>query len=123
MNDEFGTFLKAWMEQGQSMARSFAPQGDLSLSREMMEMWFGNTFNREGLDARTRMLVTLGAMVARGVQGDVLVWTLRHARTAGATHREVAETILQMGMLAGLPAAQSALDLARQVFDEEEKPA
>jgi 4-carboxymuconolactone decarboxylase len=27
--------------------------------RDMMEMMFGNTFNKDGLDAKTRLLLTL----------------------------------------------------------------
>jgi hypothetical protein len=26
-----------------------------AMSKDMMEMWFGKTFNREGLDAKTRL--------------------------------------------------------------------
>jgi 4-carboxymuconolactone decarboxylase len=62
-------------------------------ARRMLEAFLGKTFNPEGLDAKTRLLVTLGAgdpgRAGRG--SDPL--TVRHALEAGATPQEVAETI------------------------------
>ena len=34
-------------------------------------MWFGRTFNREGLDAKTRLLVTLAALTVLGAQAEM----------------------------------------------------
>jgi 4-carboxymuconolactone decarboxylase len=85
----------------------------------MMEMWFGKTFNREGLDAKTRLLVTLAALTVLGAQAEPQMrLTVRHALEAGATEREIAEVIWQMSMFGGLPAMQKALELAQAVFDE-----
>jgi 4-carboxymuconolactone decarboxylase len=44
--------------------------------------------------------------------------TVRHALAAGATEEEVAETIAQMSMFAGIPAMNRAMDLARDVMTE-----
>jgi 4-carboxymuconolactone decarboxylase len=46
--------------------------------------------------------------------------TIRHAIEAGATPREIAEVIYQMGMFGGLPAMQKALEIAQGVFTESE---
>ena len=90
-----------------------------TMSKERMEMWFGNTFNREGLDARTRLLVTIAALTVLGAQAEAqLRLTIRHAIAAGATQREIAEVIFQMSMFGGVPAMTKALDIARSVFDE-----
>jgi 4-carboxymuconolactone decarboxylase len=72
------------------------------------------TFNREGLDAKTRLLVTLAALTALGAQAEPQIrLTVRHAREAGATEREIAEVIWQMSMFGGLPAMQKALEIAQ----------
>ena len=47
--------------------------------------------------------------------------TIRQALEAGATKREIAETIYQMSMFAGLPAMQKALEIAARVYDEEDE--
>jgi len=39
---------------------------------------------------------------------------------AGATKDEIAETIAQMSMFAGLPAMNRAMELARDVMDDQE---
>jgi 4-carboxymuconolactone decarboxylase len=93
-----------------------------TMSKDMMEMAFGRTFNRDGLDAKTRMLVTLAALTVLGAQAEPqLRLTVRHALEAGATQREIAETIYQMSMFGGLPAMQKALEIAQSVFAETEE--
>ena len=74
---------------------------------------------KEGLDAKTRLLVTLAALTVLGAQAEPQIkLTIRHAVQAGATPREVAEVIAQMGMFGGLPAMQKALGIAQDVFAE-----
>ena len=130
MTEEFQKLFKTMMEQGQEMARAFNPALESfnpaameklfpTMSKDMMEMWFGKTFNREGLDARTRLLVTIAALTVLGAQADAqLRLTIRHALEAGATQREIAEVIFQMSMFGGVPAMTRALEIARSVFDE-----
>ena len=130
MTDELTRLFKAMVDQGQEMARAFNPAIETfnmkgletlvpTMSKDMMEMWFGRTFNREGLDARTRLLVTLAALTVLGAQAEPqLRLTIRHALTAGATKREIAEVIYQMSMFGGLPAMQKALEIAQSVFGE-----
>ncbi|MDN5788962.1 carboxymuconolactone decarboxylase family protein [Pseudorhodobacter sp.] len=133
MTDEFAKMFKTMMEQGQEMAKSFAPALEgvdvkgfeklfPSMPPEMLEMWFGKTFNPEGLDARTRLLVTIAALTVLGAQADAqLRLTIKQALTAGATKREIAEVIWQMSMFGGLPAMQKALEIAQAVFAEVEE--
>jgi 4-carboxymuconolactone decarboxylase len=136
MTDDFAKMFEAMVKSGTEMVRAFNPnleniqvKGFESLfptmSKDMMEMWFGKTFNREGLDAKTRLLVTIAALTVLGAQAEPqLKLTVRHALEAGATQREIAEVIWQMSMFGGLPAMQKALELAQSVFAEvEEKDA
>ncbi len=130
MTEEFQKLFSSMLEQGQEMARAFNPALESfnpaafekffpTMSKDMMEMWFGKTFNREGLDARTRLLVTVAALTVLGAQADAqLRLTIRHALEAGATQREIAEVIFQMSMFGGVPAMTRALEIAQSVFDE-----
>jgi 4-carboxymuconolactone decarboxylase len=47
--------------------------------------------------------------------------TVRHALAAGATKDEIAETIAQMSMFAGIPAMTRAMELARDVMEDDKK--
>jgi 4-carboxymuconolactone decarboxylase len=130
MTDDFNKMIAAMMAQGQEMAKAFAPALEgmdvkgfeklfPTMPKEMLDAWFGKTFNPEGLDARTRLLVTIAALTVLGAQAEPQMrLTIRQAMTAGATEREIAETIWQMSMFGGLPAMQKALEIAQSVFTE-----
>ena len=132
MTDAWTQMMTAMMAQGQEMAKAFAPAMEgidvkgfeklfPTMPKEMLEAWFGKTFNPEGLDARTRLLVTIAALTVLGAQADAqLRLTIRQALSAGATKREIAEVIWQMSMFGGLPAMQKALEIAQSVFAEGE---
>ncbi len=140
MTEGFAKIFQSMMEQGQTMARAFTPGATGAfggvdpkafeklfpqMPKEMLEFFFGKTFNPEGLDARTRFLVTVAALTVLGPVGEPqLRLTVQNALAAGATKREVAEVIWQMSMFGGLPATQKALEIAQAVFSEtEESPA
>ena len=130
MTDPFTRMMSQMMESSQAMLRAFNPglekgpmprfdQAFPTMPADMLELWFGRTVNREGLDARTRLLVTLAALTATGAQAEPqLRLTVRHAREAGASEREIAEVIWQMSMFGGLPAMQKALEIAQGVLAE-----
>jgi 4-carboxymuconolactone decarboxylase len=135
MTDAYTKMMQQMLESGQDMMRAFQPMMDKAgitgfkfdgafptMPAEFMEMWFGRTFNRDGLDAKTRLLVTLGALTAQGAIAEPQIrLTVRHALAAGATQREIAETIWQMAMFGGMPAMQKALEIAQSVFAETEE--
>ena len=127
MTDDFAAMMKKMMEQGQDMAKAFTSSfGAMpAMSKDMLETFFGKTYNPEGLDARTRFLVTIAALTVLGPLGEAqLQPAVKHAWTAGATKRESAEVIWQMSVFGGMPAMQKALEIAKTVFAEaEEKPA
>jgi 4-carboxymuconolactone decarboxylase len=130
MTDDLTKMFTAMVQQGQDMVRAFNPSLETfpvkgfdtlipTMSKDMMELWFGKTFNREGLDAKTRLLVTIAALTVLGAQADPqLRLAIRHALAAGATKREIAEVIGQMSLFGGLPAMTKALEIAQSVFAE-----
>ncbi len=133
MSDPFTKLFAQMMASSQEMARAWNPaleHFDMRalekmvpiMPADMLEMWFGKTFNREGLDAKTRLLLTIGAITVQGALAEPqLRMTIRQAIEAGATKREIAETIYQMSMFGGLPAMQKALEIAQSVYAEEDK--
>ncbi len=130
MTDPQNPFV-AMMAMGQEMAKAinpalanFTPKGFEALwptmPKDMMETVMGKTFNPEGLDAKTKLLLTLGALTMLGAQAEAQIrLTVRHALEAGATHQEIAETIAMMGVFGGVPAMSKAMELASSVMDAE----
>ncbi|SEK36833.1 4-carboxymuconolactone decarboxylase [Roseovarius azorensis] len=129
MSDPTNPF-EMMMRQAQEMAKamnpaleSFSPKGFEALwptmPKEFMEMSFGKGMSKDGLDAKTRLLITLAGLTMLGAQSDTQIrLTVRHALEAGATRDEIAETIAQMSMFAGIPSMTRAMEFAREVMDE-----
>ncbi|SDW20178.1 4-carboxymuconolactone decarboxylase [Ruegeria halocynthiae] len=132
MSDTPQNPFELMMKQAQDMAKAmnpamenFSPKGFEALwptmPKEVMEMMFGNTVNKDGLDAKTRLLLTLAGLTCQGAQADAAVrQTVRHALEAGAKKQEIVETIGQMSVFAGIPAMTRALDLAQEVMGDNE---
>ena len=132
MTEDFTKMFAAMLAQGQEMAKAFTPSFEgvdvkafekffPAMPKELLEAWFGKTFNPEGLDARTRFLVAVAAQTVLGPVGEPqLKPTIKNALAAGATKREVAEVIWQMSMFGGAPSMQKALEIAQSVFAETE---
>lgn len=81
---------------------------------------FGAVYAREGLDLRTRLLVTVGALAAMGAQTrPQLKVNIASALQAGASAREICEAIYQMHLYGGMPAMVNALNAAIEVFEAE----
>ncbi|MBI1418487.1 MAG: carboxymuconolactone decarboxylase family protein [Limimaricola sp.] len=124
-------FFAAMTRMGQDWAKALNPAlGALTpkgfealwptMPKEMMEQFFGKGLNPQGLDAKTRLLLTLAGLTVLGAQAEAQIrLTVRHLTEAGATRQEIAETIAQMGMFGGIPAMTRAMTLATEVLDEE----
>jgi len=125
--------FEAMMAQARDMAKamnpaleSFTPKGFEALwptmPKEFMEMSFGKGLNKDGLDAKTRLLITLSGLTMLGAQSDTQIrLTVRHALEAGATKDEIAETISMMTMFAGIPSTTRAMEFAQEVLSEAEE--
>lgn len=121
----------AMMKAGQDLARAmnpalehFTPKGFEALwptmPKNVMEMFMGKTFNPDGLDARTRLLLTLAGLTIQGAQAEPQIrLTVRHAREAGASRQEIAETIALSGLFGGVPAMTKAMELATEAMAED----
>lgn len=87
-------------------------------ARYVVEFPFGDIFSRPGLDLRTRELITVAALTAMGHAAPQLKGHIQLALGAGCTRQEITETIIQMSVYAGFPAALNGLLLAQQAFKE-----
>ncbi|MEL7100425.1 MAG: carboxymuconolactone decarboxylase family protein [Pseudomonadota bacterium] len=122
----------AMMEQMQAMARSmpglaaFDPKQIEAMwptmPKDIMEAMFGNAINEGGLDAKTRLLLTVAGLVMQGAQNEIgLRSAIRHASEAGATDQEISEAIGQMTAFAGLPASTRGLEIAGDVLKKDDE--
>ena len=82
------------------------------------EYAWGSIWTRPGLDRRSRSMIALTALVARG-HHDELALHLRAARTNGLSLDEIKELLLQTAVYCGVPAANTAFRIAQQVLEED----
>lgn len=98
------------MEAGLQNGEFGGELADLSLDNV-----FGRLWAREGLDWRSRSLVTLGVLIALRATGELKVHFPVALRN-GLTEDEIAEVIYHCSGYAGFPAASSALAIAREAL-------
>jgi 4-carboxymuconolactone decarboxylase len=77
---------------------------------------WGNTWQRPGIDARTRSIVTVSMLVALGKMHELKLH-VRGALNNGVTHEELQEIFLHAGVYCGVPAAVEAFRTASEVID------
>jgi 4-carboxymuconolactone decarboxylase len=77
---------------------------------------FGRLWAREGLDRRSRSLVTLGILIALGSAEELKIHFAIALRN-GLTREELEEVIYHASGYAGFPAANAARVIGSAVFD------
>ena len=82
----------------------------------LVEFPFGDIYSRPGLDLRTREIATIAALCAMGNAAPQLRVHLHAALHVGCTPSQIVETMMQMAVYAGFPAALNGLAAVREVF-------
>jgi 4-carboxymuconolactone decarboxylase len=108
---------RLWGEPMTTELRTLWQQADPEIERYITAFAMGDIWARPTLDLKTRSLICLAAAVALERDGQIRLHT-RGALQSGATATEVTETILQLMVYAGFPAAWQAMVVARQVIAE-----
>ncbi|MEN4474395.1 4-carboxymuconolactone decarboxylase [Mycolicibacterium cosmeticum] len=83
------------------------------------EYAWGGIWTRPGLDRRSRSMITLTALVARGHHHE-LAMHVRAARTNGLTVDEIKEVLLQSAIYCGVPDANTAFRIAQAALEDGE---
>ncbi len=79
---------------------------------------WGEIWTRPGLDRRMRSAITITALVAHG-HFEELAMHLRAAQRNGLSREEISEVLLQTAIYCGVPAANTAFAVAKEVFAED----
>jgi 4-carboxymuconolactone decarboxylase len=78
---------------------------------------FGDVWQRPGLSPRDRRLATITVLIGR-FRTDELRWHLGRALDNGVTREEIGELITHLAFYYGWPVANSACQIAAEVFAE-----
>ena len=88
---------------------------DADFQHFITETAWGNVWARAGLDRRVRHLLTIAMMATLGKEHE-LAMHIRATPNTGVTQDEVKEVLLQVAVYAGVPAANSAMAVAKKIY-------
>jgi 4-carboxymuconolactone decarboxylase len=111
--------LRVWgEEQGEQILQRWHELSP-DLERQIVEYMYADRWalGAPAPDLKTRSLVQVAALVAVGRAAQLRLHLLG-ALMNGATEREIVETVLQVGLLAGFPTSWDALVVCNEVFAE-----
>ena len=92
---------------------------DAEFQRFITETAWGSVWARdEQLDRRTRSCLTIALLTALRQEGE-LAMHVRAGLRNGLTPEQIAEVILHTAIYAGIPAAHSAMRVAKEVVAED----
>ena len=89
--------------------------GRRSIAALTDDVLFEDVWNRPGLSARDRSLITVAALIAGG-DAEQLRFHLGRAKENGVTETELVEAITHLAFYAGWPKAMTAANVAKQVL-------
>lgn len=89
------------------------------LRKMIIEFAYGDVYSRQGLDAKSRALVVITAVVTQGAIQQTKTHITR-GLYVGLTPTEIVEALLQLVPYIGFPRVQNALTVAQQVFQEKQ---
>ena len=106
----------AYVDRACTEQNSFnAPFQDLITRYVWGEIW-----TRPALPGKTRSLLTIAMMVALN-RSEELALHLREAKNNGVSRDEIKEVLMQTAIYCGVPAANSAFQLAQKVFNAQDQ--
>lgn len=84
------------------------------------DVLFGEVWSREDkLSLKLRSIVTMTALISKGIVDNSLMYHLTTAKKNGVTRTEMAEILTHLPFYAGWPNAWAAFRMAKEVYAEE----
>lgn len=91
---------------------------DAEFQRFITEFAWGTVWSGRTLDIETRHLVTIALLAGLGKEKE-LAMHLRATANTGVSAEQVKEVLHHVAVYAGVPAANSAIGIAKEVFGEQ----
>lgn len=84
------------------------------------DVLFGENWNNEDIDLKTRCIITVVALMAQGITDSSLKYHIENAKANGVTRKEFAAVVTHVAFYAGWPKAWAVFNLAKEVYGEDE---
>lgn len=84
------------------------------------DILFGEVWSREEeLDLKTRSIITVVALMSKGILDSSLKYHIMNAKKNGVTKEELAEIITHVAFYAGWPNAWAVFNMAKEIYGDE----
>ena len=83
------------------------------------DILFGENWNNQDLDLKTRCMITVVALMSSGVTDSSLKYHLENAKRNGVTRKEIAAIITHVAFYVGWPKGWAVFHLAKDVWAED----
>lgn len=107
---------KAHVDRATARATDF----DREFQQQITEYCWNDVWNRPGLERKTRSMLNIAMLAALG-RDEEFKLHVRASKNTGVTRDEVKEILMQVSIYAGVPAANAAFRMAREVFEQVDK--
>ena len=101
-------------------ATARATDFDREFQQQITEYCWNDVWNRPGLERKTRSMLNIAMLAALG-RDEEFKLHVRASKNTGVTRDEVREALIQIAIYAGVPAANAAFRMAREVFEQADK--
>lgn len=102
---------------GRQQLGDFAPE----FAHYNDDVLFGENWNNEDLDLKTRSLITVVALMAQGITDSSLKYHIMNAKNNDVSRKEMAAAITHVAFYAGWPKAWAVFNMAKEVYGEAEE--
>lgn len=82
------------------------------------DILFGENWNNQDLDLKTRSLITVIALMSQGITDSSLKYHIANAKTHGVSQQEMVAAITHVAFYAGWPKAWAVFRMAKEVYNE-----
>lgn len=99
---------------GRSQLGDFAPD----FARFNDDILFGENWNGDGIDTKTRCIITVVSLMSQGITDSSLEYHLENAKSHGVTKEEIAAIVTHTAFYSGWPKAWAVFRLAKEVWND-----
>ena len=107
--------MKIKQTAGRDSLGEFAPE----FAHLNDDVLFGEVWSSDGLSLKTRSILTITTLVAKGLIDGSFAYHLQTAKKNGVTKNEIAEILTHVAFYAGWPNVWAAFRVAKDVYAED----
>ena len=100
---------------GKDSLGEFAPE----FAKYNDDILFGEVWNDETLDLKTRSIITITALMSKGILDSSLKYHIINAKKNGVSKKELSAIVTHVAFYAGWPNAWAIFNMAKDIYENE----